>query len=107
MRIYNTLHRQQEEIVPAQDKNVTTYTCGPTVYDYMHIGNLRTFVFSDVLIRALRYNGYQVKSAQNVTDIDDKIIKRAKSWTSLFVYSSDKVLVPVFSSRFLTPESFP
>ncbi len=90
MRIYNTLHRQQEEIVPAQDKNVTTYTCGPTVYDYMHIGNLRTFVFSDVLIRALRYNGYQVKSAQNVTDIDDKIIKRANEQKKTIKEISDK-----------------
>jgi cysteinyl-tRNA synthetase len=54
------------------------YTCGPTVYDHMHIGNLRTFVFSDILFRVLNYNNLNVESVQNITDIDDKIIKRAK-----------------------------
>lgn len=54
------------------------YTCGPTVYDYMHIGNLRTFLFSDILLRVLRSNGYKVRFVQNITDIDDKIIKRAR-----------------------------
>jgi len=53
------------------------YTCGPTVYNFMHIGNLRTFVFSDILFRALQYNGFKVEAVQNITDIDDKIIKKA------------------------------
>lgn len=76
MKIYNTLTHKEEELVP-QKETVTMYTCGPTVYDHMHIGNLRTFVFSDILLRTLDYNGYKVEAVQNITDIDDKIIKRA------------------------------
>ncbi|MBI2420787.1 MAG: class I tRNA ligase family protein, partial [Candidatus Levybacteria bacterium] len=78
MRIYNTLSRSVEEFVSLHEKQVYMYTCGPTVYDFMHIGNLRTFLLSDLLERALEFNGYSVKSIQNITDIDDKIIKRAK-----------------------------
>ncbi len=78
IKLYNTLSRKEEEFEPQEKKKVTFYTCGPTVYDYMHIGNLRTFVFSDILQRTLRQNGYEVLFVQNITDIDDKIIKRAK-----------------------------
>ncbi|MCL5435126.1 MAG: cysteine--tRNA ligase [Patescibacteria group bacterium] len=78
LRIFNTLSKQIEEFEPQNPPKVTMYTCGPTVYDYMHIGNLRTFVFSDILQRVLKYNGFQVQTVQNITDIDDKIIKRAK-----------------------------
>lgn len=78
LKLFNTLTKQTEEFNPQNRDNVTMYTCGPTVYDYMHIGNLRTFVFSDILSKSLRYNGFDIKSAQNITDIDDKIIKRAK-----------------------------
>src|SRR3990167_3315958 len=78
MRIYNTLARSVEELKPIHEGQVYMYTCGPTVYDYMHIGNLRTFLLSDLLGRVLKFNGLSVKSVQNITDIDDKIIKRAK-----------------------------
>lgn len=78
IKIYNSLSRKIEEFKPINSLHVRMYTCGPTVYDYMHIGNLRTFVLSDILFRALQFNGYKVKSVQNITDIDDKIIKRAK-----------------------------
>ena len=78
LKIYNTLSHQVEEFKPQDDSNVTMYTCGPTVYDHMHIGNLRTFVFSDILFRTLKFNGFEVLAVQNITDIDDKIIKRAK-----------------------------
>lgn len=78
MKLFNTLTHSVEEFIPQDKKNVTVYTCGPTVYNHMHIGNLRTFVFSDLLLRALAQNDFKVKSAQNITDIDDKIIKRAK-----------------------------
>ena len=78
LKIYNTLTRKIEEFKPLNGPSVGMYTCGPTVYDRMHIGNLRTFVLSDVLFGVLRYDGYDVKSVQNITDIDDKIIKRAK-----------------------------
>ena len=76
-QIYNTLNRQVEEFTPINPPSVGMYTCGPTVYDYMHIGNLRTFVLSDVLKRVIEYNGYKVSAVENITDIDDKIIKRA------------------------------
>ncbi len=78
MRIYNTLSKQIEDFQPNNPPAVTMYTCGPTVYDHMHIGNLRTFLFSDILQRTLEYNGFKVKSVENITDIDDKIIKKAK-----------------------------
>ena len=78
LRIFNTLTRKIEEFTPLDPTQVGIYTCGPTVYDYMHIGNLRTFLLSDFLRRTLEMNGYQVKLVQNITDIEDKIIKRAK-----------------------------
>ncbi len=78
MKFFNTLTHSIEEFSPQNEKNVSMYTCGPTVYDYMHIGNLRTFVFSDILFNSLVYNGYKVEAVENITDIDDKIIKRAK-----------------------------
>ena len=78
LRFFNTIARKIENFTPLDPPKVRMYTCGPTVYDYMHIGNLRTFVLSDLLFRVLTYNGYQVKSIQNITDIDDKIVKRAK-----------------------------
>lgn len=76
MKIYNSLSKSIEEFMPDND-TVGVYTCGPTVYDYMHIGNLRTFLLSDLFERVLRFNGYKIKTVQNITDIDDKIIRRA------------------------------
>lgn len=78
MKFFNTLSKQIEEFKPREKGKASMYTCGPTVYDHMHIGNLRTFVFSDTLFRSLLYKGYKVEAVQNITDIDDKIIKRAK-----------------------------
>ncbi len=78
MRLFNTLTRKIEEFKPLNSLHIGMYTCGPTVYDRMHIGNLRTFLLSDILGRTLKYLGYQLVSVQNITDIDDKIIKRAK-----------------------------
>jgi cysteinyl-tRNA synthetase len=78
LKIYNTLSHQIEEFEPINPPRVSLYTCGPTVYNFMHIGNLRTFVFSDILFRVLKYNNLQVEAAENITDIDDKIIKKAK-----------------------------
>lgn len=78
LRLYNTLSRKVEEFLPINPPNVGIYTCGPTVYNFPHIGNLRTFVFSDILQRTLKFDGYEVLSVQNITDIDDKIINKAK-----------------------------
>ena len=76
LRLYNTLSREIEEFKPAPGNTVNLYTCGPTVYESAHIGNLRSYIFSDVLRRTLKYNGYKVNWVMNITDIDDKTIKR-------------------------------
>ena len=78
MRFFNTLSGKIETFKPLADKTVKRYTCGPTVYDFAHIGNLRAYIFEDILRRALLSNGYRVKQVMNITDIEDKIIKRAK-----------------------------
>lgn len=77
MKIYNTLTRKKEEFVPIDKNEVKMYSCGPTVYDYFHIGNARPFIIFDTMRRYLEYIGYKVKFVQNFTDIDDKMIKRA------------------------------
>ncbi len=76
-RLYNTLTRSVEPFVPADGHTVRMYTCGPTVYDPAHVGNFRTFLFNDLMRRALRLQGWKVIQVQNLTDVDDKIIKRA------------------------------
>ena len=78
MRIYNTLTRRKEEFVPQEEGKVKMYVCGPTVYNYFHIGNARPFVVFDTMRKYLEYRGYKVKFVQNFTDVDDKIINRAK-----------------------------
>ena len=77
LRFHNTLTQQVEEFVPADGKTVRMYTCGPTVYNYAHIGNLRTFTFEDVLRRWLRARGYTMMHVMNITDVEDKIIRNA------------------------------
>ena len=77
MQIYNTMSRKKEELIPIDSKKVNIYACGPTVYNYIHIGNARPICAFDVLRRYLKYRGYEVKYVQNFTDVDDKIIKRA------------------------------
>jgi len=77
VKIYNTLSRSREEFKPGDPPEVSFYVCGPTVYDYIHIGNARVFVVFDVIRRYLNYRGYRVKYIQNYTDIDDKMINRA------------------------------
>ncbi|OFK22676.1 cysteine--tRNA ligase [Olsenella sp. HMSC062G07] len=77
MLIYNSQTHRKEEFVPLEEGKVRMYVCGPTVYDQIHIGNARTFVSFDVIRRYLSYKGYQVTFAQNLTDVDDKIINRA------------------------------
>ena len=69
LSLYNTLTRRKEEFVPIRPGEVGLYTCGPTVYNYAHIGNLRTYVFEDVLKRVLAYNGYRVRHVMNITDV--------------------------------------
>lgn len=77
MRLYNTLSGNVEEFAPAVDNTVRMYACGPTVYDYGHIGNFRTFVAVDILRRFLRQSGFKLRHVMNITDVDDKIIRNA------------------------------
>lgn len=77
MKLYNTMTRQKEEFVPLKEGEVSMYVCGPTVYNYIHIGNARPFVVFDTLRRYFEYLGYNVKYVQNFTDVDDKIINKA------------------------------
>ena len=88
-RIFNTLTRQKEIFTPIHPGKVYMYTCGPTVYDYAHIGNFRAFIFEDLLKRWLKYLGYQVVHIMNLTDVDDKTIKGSqKQNKSLHEYTN-------------------
>ena len=88
MQLYNSLTRKVEEFVPQNKDIVKIYTCGPTVYNYAHIGNLRSYLMEDLLVRTLKYNGYNVKRVMNITDVghlsddgdngDDKMLKGAE-----------------------------
>lgn len=88
IKFYNTLHRKKEEFKPIKKGRVGLYTCGPTVYDFSHIGNLRTYIFEDILRRTLEYNGYKVRQVMNITDVghltsdedigEDKVEKAAR-----------------------------
>ena len=77
LKIYNTLTRQKEQFKPITEGEIGMYVCGVTIYDYCHIGHGRTFVAFDTVVRYLRHRGYAVKFIRNITDVDDKIIKRA------------------------------
>ena len=77
IKLYNTMTRQKEEFVPVTEGEVKMYVCGPTVYNYFHIGNGRTFIVFDTIRKYFEYRGYKVKFVQNFTDIDDKLIKKA------------------------------
>ncbi|QAA35214.1 cysteine--tRNA ligase [Clostridium manihotivorum] len=79
MKIYNTLNNKKEEFVPIEKNKVRMYVCGPTVYNFFHIGNGRTFIVFDTIRRYFEYRGYEVKFVQNFTDIDDKMINKANA----------------------------
>ncbi|MEG8947616.1 cysteine--tRNA ligase [Rosettibacter firmus] len=80
MQIYNTFSKTKEEFIPINPPTVNFYVCGPTVYDYFHIGNARSFIMADIVRRYLEYKGYVVKFVMNITDIDDKIINKSKEY---------------------------
>ncbi len=84
LKLYNSLTTKKEIFKPLGRNKAKIYACGPTVYDFAHIGNLRTYIFEDVLRRTLEYNGYKIKQAMNITDIDDKIIKKAEEKNKSF-----------------------
>ena len=93
MKLYNTMTKNKEEFVPLNPGEVRMYSCGPTVYNYFHIGNARPFVVFDVFRRYLEYKGYRVTFVQNFTDIDDKMIQRAKE---------EGITVKELGERFIT-----
>src|SRR6266403_1994005 len=92
LRLYNTLSAKIEEFQPLQGKQVRMYACGPTVYDYGHIGNFRTFIAVDLLYRFLRQSGYDVRYVMNITDVDDKIIRNS---------ARDDVTVQQYTAKFI------
>ena len=92
MKIYNTMTRKKEELETINEGEVRIYACGPTVYNYIHIGNARPICVFDTLRRYLEYRGYKVKFTQNFTDIDDKIIKRANEEESDYLTVSEKYI---------------
>jgi cysteinyl-tRNA synthetase len=118
MHLYNTLTRQKEELKPIHKDWVGLYTCGPTVYNFAHIGNLRTYVFEDILQRTIQYNGYAVKRVMNITDVghltsdadagDDKLDKAAqaqkKSVQEIAQFYTDAFLADLKGLNILMPE---
>ena len=92
MKIFNTLTRTKDELVPITPGEVKIYACGPTVYNYIHIGNARPLCVFDVLRRYLEWRGYKVNFVQNFTDIDDKLIKKA---------NEEGITVPEVAERFI------
>jgi len=96
LSIYNTLTKKKEIFEPINPPEVRIYMCGPTVYDYFHIGNARSWVMSDVVRRYLLYKGYKVKFVMNITDVDDKIIKRANEKNEDFGEFAEKYITTFF-----------
>jgi cysteinyl-tRNA synthetase len=94
-RLYNTLTRATESFAPADGSTVLMYTCGPTVYNPAHLGNFRTFLFEDLLVRTLRLRGWKVRQVMNLTDVDDKIITRA-SQTGRTITQVTEPIVEIF-----------
>lgn len=92
MKIFNTLSRKKEEFIPLNPDEVKMYVCGPTVYNYFHIGNGRTFIIFDTIRRYLEYRGYNVKFVQNFTDIDDKMINKANEEGTTVKLIGDKYI---------------
>ncbi len=111
MKLYNTLTNKIEEFKPIKDGEVTIYTCGPTVYDYAHIGNFRTFCFEDLFRRYFLYKGYKVNQVMNITDVDDKTIRESiKQNLSLDNYTEkyiDAFLEDCLSLNMDTVEHYP
>ncbi|CCK17621.1 Cysteinyl-tRNA synthetase [Cronobacter universalis NCTC 9529] len=111
LKIFNTMSRQKEEFKPIHAGEVGMYVCGITVYDLCHIGHGRTFIAFDVVARYLRFLGYKLKYVRNITDIDDKIIKRANENGEDFVALVDRMVAEMHKDfdalNILRPESEP
>lgn len=108
--VFNTLSRQKEEFSPLNPEEVKMYSCGPTVYNYPHIGNYRAYIFADILKRTLTYGGYNVNHIMNITDIDDKTIrdsqKEGKSLKEFTEFYTEEFLKDIKSLNILPPTKF-
>lgn len=111
LRIYNTLKRKKEQFKPLKEGQVGIYTCGPTVYNYVHIGNLRAMIFYDLVKRYLKYKGYTVKHVMNITDVDDKTIrdsqKEGKSLKQFTEFYTDAFIEDISSLNIQLPDIMP
>ena len=111
MKIYNSATHQKEDFRPIEEGKVRMYVCGPTVYDNIHIGNARTFISFDVIRRWLIASGYEVTFAQNLTDVDDKIINRAneqgRTAEEVATEFSDKFIGVMRAANVLDPDVRP
>ena len=92
IKVYNSLTKQKEEFIPIKKDEVTIYSCGPTIYNYVHIGNLRAYVFNDILVRSLKFLGYNVNHTMNLTDVDDKTIRDSKEFKGKFESNKQRLL---------------
>jgi cysteinyl-tRNA synthetase len=110
IHLFNTLSRQKEEFTPIYEGEVRMYTCGPTVYNFAHIGNYRAYVSADILKRVLMYNSYKVTHIMNLTDVDDKTIrdsqKENKSLKDFTEFYTEKFLEDIKSLHIIQPEKF-
>jgi cysteinyl-tRNA synthetase len=110
LKFYNTLTREKEDFSPIDPKEVRIYTCGPTVYNYPHIGNYRAYIFADILKRVLEYNNFKVKHIMNLTDIDDKTIlnsqKENKTLKEFTEFYTQEFLKDIKSLNILNPTKF-
>jgi cysteinyl-tRNA synthetase len=110
MKLYNSLTKKKEPFVPIQKQKVSLYVCGITPYDTTHLGHAFTYVFFDSLVRLLTYKGFEVNYTQNVTDIDDDILKRAKKenrdWKELGTFWTDKFLTDMSALDVLPPTHY-
>jgi cysteinyl-tRNA synthetase len=101
IKLYNSLTKKKEKFLPIEKNKVKIYSCGPTVYDFVHIGNLRSFVFADILVKTLDYFNYQVNWIQNITDVDDKTIKGAKKkYLDLFKSNNSNEILKKFTGEY-------
>ena len=110
LKIYNTLTKNTEEFSPTKENEVKIYTCGPTVYNYPHIGNYRAYIFADILKRTISYNGYGVKHVMNITDVDDKTIresqKEGKSLKEFTEFYENEFKKDIASLNIINPDKF-
>ena len=110
IHLYNTLTRKKEIFTPCEPGVVGLYSCGPTVYNYPHIGNYRAYIFADILKRTLRYGGYQVKHIMNLTDVDDKTIresqKEGRTLKEFTEFYTEEFLKDIKSLNILEPDKF-